>query len=1275
MSKKRSTRTRSILIGLGVLVVVIAILIALLPMLASATAAPGIVKNLVEKQVNATADVENVTLRWSGPQSIEGLVLRDETGSQVADLDIHLKTNFLSLALSNISSYTVTISGVLHSTLYEDHTTSLKELLKSDKDRRRKDDAGSSKNTPTAPSLDGFVPVHVTIIDLEVHIDDQVRSEQMTVRIPTGELTAALGQPISASVTGTVTRGDATGNFTFGSSITNLLLADGSISPQGAAVQMKLSASNLPLPGVTQVDQVESASFVALTNDLAQQLEITADADLSLAADIPGGVAGNASPTAKSRLAINALLLAPLDENLQTDLGPQSITGSIDAQQIPADLVSLLLASITPDLPIDVTRDIGPSINLRVIAEPGQRRHLRLDFTADQATVKIAAVVEDSESVDRIATGPITISKLTADVIAHPDLVDAASQSQLVIDRATPINISAGDIFVPAADENGRRDFNRLAGNITLLVEQSFAIKRAEDEAPVHIAGIQLTAATKALGQETLLFGQILADGGSVLIDERLHNLVTNDGTLNRKWQQYQPTGTIRVQHLPASMITNALDDPPEQLLAYLDGAIDVAFETSTTEADELQIIADVQANTFNAHAQARQHDTGVTVESASLALTIEPELLRSAQSQSERPIAIDSPLPVTVALADAVTIPLDESGTYTVPTGPMFVSISTDQAIRLLNVPSLVEPLELREPAINLITSFDAGTLRSVDVAAAALWHTQSTNRTVGDLMFEASIPLDKTAEQSVSNVKVALERLAVRRMERALGRDVDSLAKWLGSRGNLYLTAQANIATRAIAGSFDAEFTQLAGTFEFDVTESQVLSLTGRTSELTIAAGAINEWLHMNANSDVSDAAIPAATVRSDVIGNVDVTTLQIPLAMLNSEPFDPALFIADVAVTAQSLELMDPQGVATMLSDLSFTLGSDGLQEPLGFALAGNVTGASAETSGAIAGSGRLTNLIDDQHRVNTENATLDMTLEGGLLPIAVADALGTYDGLLVAALGETAKADLKAEQFSTNSGVLFGTLTTDNGTMNVRLLGRNGFLRIRDQVPMQAQLELTPAFRDRVLQPIHPLFADIRSTEQPIRVTITSAKIPINGDVSQLDADIDMTVGAVEFTSGSAMLAILDLFRESTANVPGRIDPIKAKIRNGVVTYERFSAVIGKYTLNFLGQIDLNTKKVDLRFELPGKAVAQTFTELEGYVDGLVIPFRTRGVIGNVKTEIDPEYNLIEKAAEAGFKGAIEKELGGKIDDLLGDLLNPKKKQKTDPNTSEDKSNKK
>lgn len=317
------------------------------------------------------------------------------------------------------------------------------------------------------------------------------------------------------------------------------------------------------------------------------------------------------------------------------------------------------------------------------------------------------------------------------------------------------------------------------------------------------------------------------------------------------------------------------------------------------------------------------------------------------------------------------------------------------------------------------------------------------------------------------------------------------------------------------------------------------------------------------------------------------------------------------------------------------------------------------------GALDVTGVLVDLVNSEGRLDLAHGRLQMTAKAENVPTAVADALADMQGLLVAAVGPQMNATFVADDFSSNSGTLDAKISTTNGSLEGLLRGREDSFRVNKNAPVKAELEITPPLRERLLEKIHPILADVRSMDHPLRVEIPNALAAIPADVSKLRAEVNITVGKVEFDSGSTTLKILSFFGQQDRSVfPGEIEPIRAQIRNGVVTYDKFSVHIDKYTLNYSGQIDLVKQEVNIRTEIPLKALNQDIPQLRQYAESIVVPLVTRGKFGALKTSIDPDFDLAKAALEAGVKGGLGDLIKGDAGNLLDQILNKGKTPEPD-----------
>lgn len=1264
-------RTGKALVIIIIIVAALGGLVVFLPAIASKWPGPGIVKSIVESQVEGEASVGSVTLRWAGPQTIDGLVIRDAQGGETAKLNLDLDTTLLRLATSRMKSYDITLSGSASGAIEDDGSISFAKLLKA-----RSDDSSAKKDEPKPagpPPLEGFVPVRVQLLNFGLELREPNR-DPIKILIDNAKISAALGEAVDVHINGVAERGAKKGGISINLTIDKLLAPDGAITPVGATLAMKMQANDLPLPGVEQVDQIDEFSMAATSLDLSERVEININGALALdARALLGAVAegGESSTAEASTLTAQITLHRPIDAQLKPNIGAGTISGTVQARQLPTDL----LAAFMPTLPIDARRDIGPHVDVTAEFSEGDTRDVNINISSRRIAAQLAGRVNaDTQELD-IATLDVTAQ-------VHPLLV--AERANVNIDQPATVRITGGPMHVPGLEKSAATDVKaRNLANVSGVLQIAIA-------GPLRISGANAQALgtirdfTIALNSERLGIGAMLActagiNGGYLNVDERISNLLTTSGELNTDFNTLTPVGTIALRDLPLGEFEFLMTALPTAAKEYTRGLLNVKIVTATDANDNLVATVGASTDDITIDASATRFVDRLRVENGSVRAVVQPELVKSLQKDSEQPIELLSALPVVVTLTQPVTLLRNAKKMYDLPKEPVFASVQTELAIALDHIPALIEPLELRDASINIIAPLQQTTGGMYQVIASALWHTRTTDRTVGEVMIEVSMPTKAaeagTTSDARSNIKIAMEKLAVRRFERALGRDEDSLAKWLGGAGDLHLDITPDAAMENFRGSLEADFKQLNGTFGFDyAAKDGIFAITSGRATTTLTAAAVNSALKMTpmdakAKGAAADVNTKRTWVTSDVPATLSINTLRIPLAMVNGEPFDPQLVAIDINAGLGAVVLADSTGTQATMNDLTATISASDLRKPLGVKVSGNVSPPNGAQPGAINLDAKLKKLLSEDNRFDTSAAVIDMTLNGKMLPLAIPDSLGSYDGLLLAALGTTAEADITADTFSRNSGNLVGKLTTPTGSMNVTLLGRDETLRIKKDKPMTAELALTPELRDRVLSKIHPIFADVRQTAQPIRATVTSAKLPLDGDVSQLDADLEITVGDLEFRSGSVLLTVMKLFQKGGKDsVPGRIEPIKAKVRNGVVTYDRFAVVIDKYTMNYLGTIDLNTKKVDLRTELPLEALALSFKELDGYADKIVVPLRTHGTFGDLKTEVAPDFNIAEEALKAGFKGALQKEGGGGLGDIgkvLDDLLNKNKKKEPEP----------
>ncbi|MSR28397.1 MAG: hypothetical protein EXS03_02330 [Phycisphaerales bacterium] len=141
--------------------------------------------------------------------------------------------------------------------------------------------------------------------------------------------------------------------------------------------------------------------------------------------------------------------------------------------------------------------------------------------------------------------------------------------------------------------------------------------------------------------------------------------------------------------------------------------------------------------------------------------------------------------------------------------------------------------------------------------------------------------------------------------------------------------------------------------------------------------------------------------------------------------------------------------------------------------------------------------------------------------------------------------------------------------------------HGLLAINQDAPMTATLAINKALQKRLLGPVNPVLADIRSAP-PIRALISSCRFPADADLAKFDLDARIEFGDVEVVCSNQILGVLALAQESQSQtIPARIEPLVIAVRAGQLKYSDFVVKAGKYgdqwkqILKLAGDIDLTT----------------------------------------------------------------------------------------------------
>ncbi len=199
-------------------------------------------------------------------------------------------------------------------------------------------------------------------------------------------------------------------------------------------------------------------------------------------------------------------------------------------------------------------------------------------------------------------------------------------------------------------------------------------------------------------------------------------------------------------------------------------------------------------------------------------------------------------------------------------------------------------------------------------------------------------------------------------------------------------------------------------------------------------------------------------------------------------------------------------------------------------------------------------------------------------------ALIDAMAGQGGQMVEALGPTLDATVDTTVVTPATGgqetriaALLKSQFLDVAVPSVLL--SNGHAIVTAANPLRVTFTINPVLQRRILEPLNPVLADIRSAP-PIVLTVSRASYPLDGKLATLDLDARIEVGDVEIVRSNQVLGVLLLAQQGTSEtIPAQIQPLVITVRAGQLKYADFIVHAGKLgnqwqqTLKLSGDINL------------------------------------------------------------------------------------------------------
>jgi hypothetical protein len=417
------------------------------------------------------------------------------------------------------------------------------------------------------------------------------------------------------------------------------------------------------------------------------------------------------------------------------------------------------------------------------------------------------------------------------------------------------------------------------------------------------------------------------------------------------------------------------------------------------------------------------------------------------------------------------------------------------------------------------------------------------------------------------------------------------------------------------------------------------------------------------------------PAPRALVSVTEPVDVTVslTKLNLALGGGGIMKPGVFAADAQIAAPAPKLL-VSGVPTAVKNVVVRAASGQQPNVLGFSLRVDDLGAGPAPGGgpAVDFAGGLYGIADAQGNPTLGAAKLSATGKAVNVPTAIIDAVTSQGGLLVDALGPTVSLTAEAKGASETGGQITAKATSERATADVSGTIKNGTF-IND-APVDATLSVITAELGKRLTKGLPALGQFEKTKSdaPAVVTASSLTVPLDGNLAKLNGTIHFDPGEARFTTSTVFGKLLKIISQKNEGVVGRkLQPLDVTIKNGVLSYDRYSIPLGEFTLQTKGTVDLVQKKLDVITYVPlgsltdeaagvfNSGLGSALGRLPGLDKATMVPIRTSGSFENPQTKPDLELFVKETGSNLLKPGQA---VGEGLQDLLKGIGQPKQKPK-------------
>ncbi|MBM4109573.1 MAG: hypothetical protein FJ255_12320 [Phycisphaerae bacterium] len=319
-----------------------------------------------------------------------------------------------------------------------------------------------------------------------------------------------------------------------------------------------------------------------------------------------------------------------------------------------------------------------------------------------------------------------------------------------------------------------------------------------------------------------------------------------------------------------------------------------------------------------------------------------------------------------------------------------------------------------------------------------------------------------------------------------------------------------------------------------------------------------------------------------------------------------------------------------------------------------------GAAPQSARGMTLRATIDGVADAEGNVAADRAVLNAQGDLPIVPTALVDALAGQGGLLVDALGATVAVSLRAEALAVGAGTgaLTAEVRSERASATVRGRLTPG-LFVMDQAPADVRVtRITPDLSRRLTKGV-PIIASLEKSPDlpPATVLGRDLRVPTDGNLSNLNGDVEIDPGTVRFSTSPLFSRVLSKTNQRSEGAAGeRLQPLKIEARQGVLRLSRWELPLGEYKVLTEGSVNLVTQDVDVITWIPLSALSedaarvfQTTDVLGGLLGRnkeedetrkrqIAAPFRSRGKMGSLGPPT-PDLKLFAEEVGRTFKDEL------------------------------------